>query len=81
VDLPLGTADAVANSIVGIQNVNGSQGNDLIIGALATPLGIVANRGQSATGSKPCHEAVGLYSCGRRCHKVVCHTVLGLDSC
>jgi hypothetical protein len=32
VDLPLGSATAVAQGIANIQNVNGSQGNDLIIG-------------------------------------------------
>src|SRR5262249_13384710 len=32
VDLPLGLANAVATGILNIQNVNGSQGNDLIIG-------------------------------------------------
>jgi hypothetical protein len=32
VDLPLGLASAVASGILNIQNVNGSRGNDLIIG-------------------------------------------------
>jgi hypothetical protein len=32
VDLPLGSAAAVAKSIAGIQNVNGSQGNDILVG-------------------------------------------------
>jgi hypothetical protein len=32
VDLPLGLATAVAKGILNIQNVNGSQGNDLIVG-------------------------------------------------